>query len=969
VAIREAITAGRFAEAESLARRRLTITEKTSGPDAVEVADALDLLVEVLWRAGKAIQPRSEELAERAVRLHERIEGPDGVGLAQSMTNLAWINFHCGDYAGARSRFERALLIREKILGPVHPEVASSLRNLAVVLAESGLYAEARPLFERALAIRESSLGSNHPAVTSSLNDLGILLRYMGDDTGARRVMERALGLREEIYGRDHHYVASSLTNLGLLLSEAGEFSAAKAHYDRALGILERDYGPDHFEVAGIVEGLAELFAKVGDYDGARKNLERSLAIRQKARGTLHPEVAASLANLGILLSRLGESARAESLLERARIIRVKTLGPGHPDVAEDLLQLAVLKASRGDSVVAFEDALLAEQITREHVRLTCRTLPESQALRYAAARGSGLDLAISLCVGGLGSGSIGRAWDELIRSRALVLDEMVGRHRSWGASGDTATLRLVNELSAANQRIAKLTIRGLGPAGPEEYAEQLETARKEKERAERALAEQSASFRVAQARSQMDLSRVATALGPGDALVAFAQYQQYALANERGSTGTRGIQTASTRRLAGEQAPMSSYVAFVLRGGEAQPELLRMGSAESVDSVVAHWSDSVVRSGGTSAAGGRDEARYRTIASVLRQAVWDPIAKRVAGMRRVFLVPDGSLHLVSFASLPTEDGSYLVEQAPTIHYLSTERDLIREATTTEYGSGLLVLGDPDFDRSERPADGAPAPGANFAAAIPMDGRKRSSCEGFQTLHFSRLRAAAHEVEDVARLWRASGGRGRGAAVIKMTGANASKAAFMTAASGRRVLHLATHGFFLGGRCRSALQASRGIVLLEPDDAGPPVGDNPLLLSGLAFAGANHRDAARPEEDDGILTAEEIATLDLSGVEWAVLSGCDTGVGEVRAGEGVIGLRRAFELAGARTLIMSLWSVDDEATRRWMRALYEARLQRGLPTTEAVREASLSVLRDHRARGLSTHPFFWAPFVAAGNWR
>jgi CHAT domain-containing protein len=142
---------------------------------------------------------------------------------------------------------------------------------------------------------------------------------------------------------------------------------------------------------------------------------------------------------------------------------------------------------------------------------------------------------------------------------------------------------------------------------------------------------------------------------------------------------------------------------------------------------------------------------------------------------------------------------------------------------------------------------------------------------------------------------------------------------------------------------------------------------NPLTLSGLAFANANRRMPGT--DDDGILTAEEIASLDLSGTEWAVLSACDTGLGQIRSGEGVLGLRRAFQIAGARTVIMSLWSVDDQATRRWMQALYDARLSRNLDTAASVRAASISILAQRRAARLSTHPFYWAAFVAAGDWR
>jgi CHAT domain-containing protein len=182
------------------------------------------------------------------------------------------------------------------------------------------------------------------------------------------------------------------------------------------------------------------------------------------------------------------------------------------------------------------------------------------------------------------------------------------------------------------------------------------------------------------------------------------------------------------------------------------------------------------------------------------------------------------------------------------------------------------------------------------------------------------------------------------------------------------MIHLATHGFFLGSNCETAPRDTRsvgGLVSAVPVRAQI---ENPLLLSGLALAGANRRNSTGSGED-GILTAEEVGALDLGGIEWAVLSACDTGLGEIRAGEGVFGLRRAFQVAGVRTVIMSLWSVQDEATRRWMRALYENRFQNGADTATAMRNASLAVLRERRAAGQNTHPFYWAAFIAAGDWR
>ena len=164
-----------------------------------------------------------------------------------------------------------------------------------------------------------------------------------------------------------------------------------------------------------------------------------------------------------------------------------------------------------------------------------------------------------------------------------------------------------------------------------------------------------------------------------------------------------------------------------------------------------------------------------------------------------------------------------------------------------------------------------------------------------------------------------------------------------------------------------AVEEAIGLSLQEPDEGETPAVDSDDEDYESEDKGIDYR-FLDPDED-GILTAEEVTALNLDGVEWAVLSACDTGLGEIKAGEGVFGLRRAFQIAGVRTVIMSLWSVDDQAARLWMRTLYERRLQKNLNTAVAVHEASLSVLRDRRMRGQSTHPFYWAGFVATGDFR
>ena len=504
---------------------------------------------------------------------------------------------------------------------------------------------------------------------------------------------------------------------------------------------------------------------------------------------------------------------------------------------------------------------------------------------------------------------------------------------------------------ASARQRLAAAVVRGIGDAPPERYRRALDQARSEKERAERDLAEKSARFREDQSNADANLSDLSAALPPDGALVAFVRYSEQAF--------ERSGATESAR---------PSYLAFVLRRGDSVPLVVPIGSAAKVEALILQSRQQLEQE--SMAAGRvstRGEAAYRRVAGELRQQIWDPLAAHLPSVTRVFIVPDGALHVVSFAALPTVQSQYLVETGPMIHYLSAERDLVPATSDRLSGEGLLALGGPAFDEFAA----APAPAPAFFRG------NGSPCSAFQSMRFDPLPASVVEVDQVVTLWNIAhrlqvgpappgmAGQLRSGSTL-LTGAGASESAFKAEAAGRRVLHLATHGFFLSDRCTSAVDPTLSAPVAPPKRIAR---ENPLLLSGLILAGANRRKLAAPDQEDGVLTAEEVAALDLAGVEWAVLSGCDTGVGEIRAGEGVFGLRRAFQIAGVKTVIMSLWPVEDQATRQWMATLYEHRLVNKVSTADAVREASLAALRQRRSRGLSTHPFHWAAFVAAGDWR
>jgi CHAT domain-containing protein len=492
----------------------------------------------------------------------------------------------------------------------------------------------------------------------------------------------------------------------------------------------------------------------------------------------------------------------------------------------------------------------------------------------------------------------------------------------------------LWNNLGAARRRLANLLVAGPRGDSPPGYRSQVDRARDEMEMMERTWASQSAPFRREQRRDRIDLSQVARSIPERAALVAYAV---------AGDSATRG------------------YVAFILRP-PSRPVAVPLGRATVVDEEVARWLADMSREAAHTKLGAPATSGSRVSGASLRRVLWDPLVPYVKDAPRVFFVPEGAIHLVNLAALPVGHDGYLVESGAVFHYLTAERDLVPDDVVPEHGAGLLAIGNPAYGKS-----GGTGGTSSYARARGQVSHfSAAGCVDFDSLRFHALPGSGREVEDIARLW---GQRGE---TITLVGSRATEEEFKSRAPGRDVLHIATHGFFLG-KCSAGVAGTRGIggmasSLVAVRNRKPSPG-HPLLLAGLALAGANHRSSVGPNQEDGILTAEEIAGVNLSGVRWAVLSACDTGNGQVIAGEGILGLQRAFQVAGARTVIMSLWAVDDDATRSWMDALYDGRIVRNLDTATAVAEASLHVLRERKAQARSINPFYWAGFVAVGDWR
>jgi CHAT domain-containing protein len=897
---------GAYARAEPLLKRALAIYEKALGPEHPTTAQSLNNLA-MLYQA-MGTYAAAEPLLKRALAIQEKALGPEHPNIATAFNNLAELYRATGAYAKAEPLLKRALAIHENVLGPEHPNTALSLNNLAFLHQATGDYAQAEPLYQRALAIREKALGANHPDTAQSLNNLALVYQATGAYAKAEPLYQRALAIHEKVLGPEHPYTAQSLNNLAFLHHATGAYAKAEPLYQRALAIREKALGANHPDTAQSLTNLADLCRATGAYAKAGPLFQRALAIRERALGVDHPDTAVSLNNLAGLYYATGD-AQAEPLLKRALAIREKALGPEHPETALSLNNLAVLYETTGAYAQA-EPLYERVQVIEENN--TARFLlsgSEARKQAFVQQRVGTTDTSVSFSLTVTGTRAKALGLTSVLQYKGRVLDaisEGVARLRQSVAPDDRA---LFDQLSGVAQELSALTFRGPGDLTSEAYRQRFDALAREQERLQTELSSRSAAF--ARAVAPITLEGVRQALPADAVLVEWFRYRPF---NAKASTRWG--------------APR--YVVYVLkRSGE--PMALDLGPAQPIDALVAEF---------RSALSDPTHTYHMEVAEALSEKLVKPLLPLLAQSERLLLSPDGELNLVPFAALVAEHGQYLTQRFE-LTYLTSGRELLRMGGASPARGSAVVLADPAYGQSAgggRPVETVLAP----ARSADLD---RSGLE------FKQLSGAAAEAKALQSLLKLDPQN-------VLTGTNATEAK-LRELRGPRLLHLATHGFFLADREVTA-------AAFRPAGFGPetrplPLGENPLLRSGLALAGANARRSGAI--DDGILTAAEAAQLDLRGTQLVVLSACETAVGKVQTGEGVYGFRRALVLAGAETQLASLWKVSDAATQALIVDYYQ-RLLKGEGRSGALRAAQKAMLADPTRR----HPYYWAAFVSIGNW-
>lgn len=889
-------------------------------------ADIATLLADFAHQQGELAAGIKHVREAHAIR--SKVLGDDSPVTCLSASLLGLMLSEAGHLDQARPYCEGTLEIRRRILGEDHPQTAVSHNNLGFLNDSQSRFAAARFHYERALSINRSAHGDDHADTAVARHNLGSLLLSAGDAAGARVQFEQALAIRLKRFGERDSATASSLNGMGVFLQANGDHAGAKSYFERALASRKAALGDRHPELAGLLNNLAFAERSLGNLPAAQTLFEQALAIRKKSLGDDHPDTATSLGNLGMLLLAKGDDAAAQSHLEQALAIREKALGPWHINTAESLRNLGDWRLFRKEYVearVLFERGLSA---TRQNLELAAVAQSERQQLRMLQQSCSHLDHYLALAVQGALPAADVYAHVLAWKGSVFLQQRRLRLRRQLDAQPEAS--KTFADLEATANEFSRLAFSAPKSAQLGAWRARMGELSQRKEALEAALA--SASDTFDKKTKAPTVEALKSALPANAVLVDYLEFTD--------------IRRPAPDRIERQR----KFVAFVIRG-DRDIALHDLGPAKAIGDAIASWRGRLLRP--VSAAANNDPG------AEVRRLIFQPLEERLRGKSIVLVAPDGAITGVPFAALPgREKGKFLIEEASVavVPVPAALPEMLDKKSASKLAEpGLLAVGDIDFD-------------------APPGSDKSAPASALRSSQWARLPATRGEIASLRDSFEQ---RFPDAKVRTLRGASATESAFRDHAPRLRWLHLATHGFFAPPELVSALGPDKtDAATAARDSIG---GLHPGLLSGLALAGANR--AADENRDDGILTALEVSQLDLDRVELAVLSACETGLGRLAGGEGALGLQRAFQVAGARSVVASLWAVDDEATRKLIERFYDNLWSKNLSKLEALSEAQRWMLRDGARRGIvprgelntddprALAPFYWAPFVLSGDWR
>lgn len=904
-----------YKESADYIEQGLHVTERVVGKYHPVTIKSLNLLAE-LYKHQDYLE-RTEEYYLEALDRVTSIYGPTHKLNAVMLANLASLYTTMNRHDQALSRFKQALEITQTTDEGRSPATVNLMYNIAILLDSMGRISEAETYYQEAIEAAEAVYGESHPTVASGLNNLGLLYYASGKYADAEKLYTRAMRIYRDSYGDEHPAVSTAMNNLALLYTSTGKYDLAKSMYTKALAIDEKIYGKDHKNLISDLANLATLYKDTGDLEGARELYVRALQVGEKNLGRNHPALATNLNNLAMVHYLNGDYEKAEPLYRRALSIGRASLGEDNPEVATWMNNMALVLAARGDHAESAE-MLVKTITTMQRKRDEVFTfMNDQEKLDYIQRNESIMYMLMDITSSHLGDNPVivTETFNAWLRWKGALLESQKKNLDAVFHSDDAETKRLYESLMKMRKALAALEFSGPEDMTLQQYKDKLNLLKSSKDDMEVSLSRRSAKYALLKSSSTADIKDISSLLPEGSVYVDFADIAPINL-----KTGER-----SGRK----------YLAFVLVAGRGEPvtsQLIEIGDMQTVNGKI---NDFLVEMNSPEVFGIiPDKSVLDEISRELYTLLIKPIEQHLKGRRHLFISPAGNVNLLPFEVLMDEQGKYLIEQAE-ISYITAGRDIMRFSDTTKASDKAVIMADPDYDLSlpEQTALG------------PRQGTSRL-IRAMQRFNFPRIPSTAVEADSIEEIMRTT----LNLTVENLQRGDADERRLLEV-SAPRILHLATHGFFL-----------TDLALVQSDNPSKSENtkavDNPMLRSGIVLSSVNT--SLKSGLGSGIITAEKALALNIQGTDLVVLSACNTGVGAIERGEGVFGLKRAFLIAGSKSMMMSLWSVSSRETQEFMVTFYEL-LASGKGKASALRETKLKMMHQY------DNPFFWGAFILVGK--
>ena len=890
----------------------MNIRKQVLGEKHPEYANSLGTLALFYYKLGD--YSKALEIETQAMNIQKQVLGENHPDYAQSLNNLAGYYSYLGDYRKAVDIGIQAVNIHKQLFGEKHFGYAFSLNNLASNYCKLGEYNNAIEIGTQVINIYKQMFGETNPNYAMALNNLSHYYFCLGNYSKAVEIGLQAMNIRKQTLGETHPDYAMSLNNLASYYCKLGEYNKAIEFGTQASNLYKQTLGNKHPEYAQSLNNLSYYYCCLGNYSKAVEVGTMAMNIQKQTLGEKHPTYAGSLTTLATYLSKLGDYSKAVEIGTQAVNIYKQALGEEHPDYASSLSNLASYNYLYHNYQEAYR--LLSKSIrTRKHIVLSMFKGATGRT-RQTFWNKNNADFTYfpSFCLKAHDQERNGELYDySALFTKGLLLNAETNARDVIFESGDTALVKQFDALQSVRIMLNKqyekpIAERTLNCDSLENVAELME----------RELIKSSKAYGDFTRSLTITWKDVKNELADGDVAIEFI----------------------STSFLDNDSV---MYIALALKKGYPEPKLIPLFEEKTLKEL------------------SNDNPND---AQQLFHLVWNPLLSELEGTRNVYFSPSGALYNVGIENLPISAEERMSDRYNMYRLSSTRLLALHPHSTSERKAALF--GGLDYEMSPQDVASNNLKNAYHSEFIAQN--RDASADFMERGGFGALPFSLKEVKSASKLLEANGYE-----CHLFEGKDGTEEAFKSLSGKKvKVVHLSTHGAFVPKKEAKNTKQKNNFRFIRFDDAAPQAQeeDQSLTRSFLVMAGGNmlkNYDSIPEGIDDGILTAQEIAHTDLRGCDLVVLSACETALGDI-TNEGVMGLQRGFKKAGANTILMSLWKVDDQASSLLLTKFYENLLSKKMPKIDALKKAqdyvrNYEIEVEGKKEKIFSDPKFWTSFI------